>query len=74
MKQIKKANAEELWCPHSRFPYEVATGVWVAVNRKTSNSNPNDARCITTECIYWEQETQVNKHGERIKVGKCVHS
>jgi hypothetical protein len=52
---VLESKADNKWCPHVRYPFEVATGIWLAINRKDANANPQWARCQSTECIYWER-------------------
>jgi hypothetical protein len=66
-----ESKAEKRWCPFVLYPYEVATGIWVVINRKQDNANPQWARCQTKGCIDWER-TDYDK-ALKEHVGKCTH-
>ena len=63
MKLIRKADAEKKWCPF------VAFFTWgdmmeqeplVVSNRHNEN---NLSRCITTECMAWEEDEENHEMG-----------
>jgi hypothetical protein len=74
MKEIRENDAKDLLCPHLMLPIEVAAGIWIVANLKADGTVPNKARCLTGECIYWEKNVVINKRGEKIKMGRCVHT
>jgi hypothetical protein len=55
MRDISEREAAKRWCPHTRYPIEVAEGIWVTVNRSPTEAKPQWVRCIGSLCIYWEQ-------------------
>jgi hypothetical protein len=65
---MDEKQAGGLWCPHVRYPVEMK-GVWIAVNRIPGDSNPEWARCIRAQCIYWERTYD---REQKTYVGKCV--
>jgi hypothetical protein len=55
MRILSESSATKKWCPWTRVGFEVATGIWVAENRKQDNPSPNWAQCLANDCIYWER-------------------
>lgn len=73
-KSIPESKAEKKWCRHTRYPLNVGTAeapIWVVVNRKANNANPQWARCQTKGCIDWERTDYDKALKEHI--GKCTH-
>ena len=54
-KLLTETKALKRWCSFVLYPFEIAPGVWVAINRKTDNANPQWARCQTNDCVHWKR-------------------
>lgn len=68
--KTSEKDASEMWCPHVRYPYEIAKEVWIVVNRIPGEDVPEWARCITSKCPYWERTYDIE---QRAWVGKCSY-
>lgn len=80
MKPIEESEAIRRWCPHALIAFEVKAGIFVAVNRRENNANPQWARCQAKECIYWEREQPTREEraawkaaGARDHRGRCTY-
>lgn len=69
----KEAQAREKWCPHARVLI-ISKDINGSGNRVDfdgiSVANPEQARCIASECMAWQWEVVSDRqHAARAKVG-----